>query len=148
MPGLRQELWALERSAYLDNPLPSLFKERLFVHLSRLCRARYCIVRHVGFLVGLGWPAGDPQAGAASISDVIAFLERPLPDAAALALSLRRLHAGGRTEVVEQIGVGPADFGGDGFQRDRLWALLDQQAASRLKRGGPAFPGVEAFATY
>jgi hypothetical protein len=33
-PGLIEELWKFARSAYLDSPLPSLFKERLFVHLS------------------------------------------------------------------------------------------------------------------
>jgi hypothetical protein len=42
--------------------LPSLFKERLFVHLSRFCEIRYCIVRHVGFLIGQGRPAGDADA--------------------------------------------------------------------------------------
>jgi hypothetical protein len=26
--------------------MPSLFKERLFVYLSRFCEVRYCIVRH------------------------------------------------------------------------------------------------------
>ena len=56
-PGLIERLWDFAKSAYLDNPLPSLFKERLFVHLSRFCVVRYCIVRHVGFLVGHGRPA-------------------------------------------------------------------------------------------
>jgi hypothetical protein len=28
-PGLIEELWAFAKSAYIDNPLPSLFKERL-----------------------------------------------------------------------------------------------------------------------
>ena len=51
-PGLIDRLWDFARSAYLDSPLPSLFKERLFVHLSRFCEVRYCIVRHVGFLIG------------------------------------------------------------------------------------------------
>ena len=44
-PGLIDELWAFAKSAYLDSPLPSLFKERLFVYLSRFCAVRYCIVR-------------------------------------------------------------------------------------------------------
>ena len=51
-PGLIDGLWDFAQSAYLDSPLPSLFKERLFVHLSRFCPVRYCIVRHVGFLIG------------------------------------------------------------------------------------------------
>jgi hypothetical protein len=40
-PGLVEELWKFAKSAYLDSPLPSLFKERLFVHLSRFCEIRY-----------------------------------------------------------------------------------------------------------
>ena len=39
-PGLAEELWKFAKSAYLDSPLPSLFKERLFVHLSRFCEVR------------------------------------------------------------------------------------------------------------
>ncbi len=35
-PGLIEELWAFAKSAYIDSPLPSLFKERLFVHLALL----------------------------------------------------------------------------------------------------------------
>ena len=58
-PDLIEKMWSFAKSGYLDNPLPSLFKERLFVHLSRFCGTRYCIVRHVGFLIGEGRPAGD-----------------------------------------------------------------------------------------
>src|SRR5580698_6603044 len=76
-PGLTAELWRFAEGAYLDNPLPSHFKERLFVHLSRFCTARYCIVRHVGFLVGLGRPAGDPEASPETIDEVIALLSQP-----------------------------------------------------------------------
>lgn len=43
-----------DRFGVLDDKGPSLFKERLFVHLSRFCPIRYCIVRHVGVLMGLG----------------------------------------------------------------------------------------------
>jgi hypothetical protein len=39
-PGLIEELWRFAKSAYIDSPLPSLFKERLFVHLSRFCEVR------------------------------------------------------------------------------------------------------------
>jgi hypothetical protein len=67
-PGLVEELWKFAKSAYLDSPLPSLFKERLFVHLSRFCEIRYCIVPHVGFLIGQGRPAGDVDAGPETVS--------------------------------------------------------------------------------
>jgi PAS domain S-box-containing protein len=78
-PEITEKLWGFAVAAYLDNPLPSVFKERLFVHLSRFCAVRYCIGRHVGFLVGLGSPAGDPTARTQSIADVVKLLRRPFP---------------------------------------------------------------------
>jgi two-component system sensor histidine kinase UhpB len=78
-PEITEKLWGFAQAAYLDNPLPSVFKERLFVHLSRFCAVRYCIGRHVGFLVGLGRPAGDPTARAQSVTDVVKLLRRPFP---------------------------------------------------------------------
>ena len=78
-PEITEKLWGFAQAAYLDNPLPSVFKERLFVHLSRFCAVRYCIARHVGFLVGLGRPAGDPNVGTQSVADVVKFLRRPFP---------------------------------------------------------------------
>ena len=78
-PEITEKLWGSAQVAYLDNPLPSVFKERLFVYLSRFCSARYCIARHVGFLVGLGRPAGDKDAQPQSIVEVVMLLRRPLP---------------------------------------------------------------------
>ena len=76
-PGLVEERWALFKSSYVDCPLPSLFKERLLVHLSRFCEVRYCIIRHVGFLIGEGRPAGDPTAKPETIEQVTALVQRP-----------------------------------------------------------------------
>ena len=93
-PGLINELWGFAKSAYIYNPLPSLFKERLFVHLSRFCEVRYCIVRHVGFLVGNGRPSGDPEARSQTVDEVVQLLRRPgVQDAEALEASLQRLEA-------------------------------------------------------
>jgi PAS domain S-box-containing protein len=78
-PEITDKLWAFAQAAYLDNPLPSVFKERLFVHLSRFCAVRYCIARHVGFLMGFGHPAGDPNVRPQSVADVIKLLRRPFP---------------------------------------------------------------------
>ena len=78
-PELIQNLWSFAKSGYLDNPIPALFKERLFVVLSRFCPARYCIVRHVGFLLGHGRPAGDETAPAHNIAEVVQLLKRPTP---------------------------------------------------------------------
>ncbi len=78
-PEITEKLWGFAQAAYLDNPLPAVFKERLFVYLSRFCAARYCIARHTGFLIGLGRPAGDKDARAESVADVVKLLRRPLP---------------------------------------------------------------------
>src|ERR1700723_3089550 len=78
-PEITEKLWGFAQAAYLDNPLPSVFKERLFVYLSRFCAVRYCIARHTGFLVGLGRPAGDKDAQAETVVDVIKLLRRPFP---------------------------------------------------------------------
>jgi signal transduction histidine kinase len=80
-PELLEQLWGFAKAGYLDNPMPSVFKERLFVWLSRFCPARYCIVRHVGFLLGAqhGHAAGDAHARAQSVAEVIALLHRPSP---------------------------------------------------------------------
>src|ERR1700730_4339496 len=111
-PGLIERLWDFAKSAYLDNPLPSLFKERLFVHLSRFCVMRYCIVRHVGFLVGHGRPAGDRSAEPETVEKVVALLRRPIPDAEALDTILDRLCA--RT-IAEPIPAPRTEFEHDLF---------------------------------
>lgn len=78
-PEITERMWGFAQAAYLDNPLPSVFKERLFVYLSRFCAVRYCITRHVGFLIGLGRPAGDANARLQSVEEVVKLLRRPVP---------------------------------------------------------------------
>jgi hypothetical protein len=92
-PHVVRELWAFAKSAYLDTPIPTLFKERLFVYLSRFCEVRYCITRHCGFLLGLGRAAGDPNAQAMTIGQVVRLLQRPLPTAERTESALARLEA-------------------------------------------------------
>ncbi|MGC1764025.1 MAG: hypothetical protein WA769_13875, partial [Pseudolabrys sp.] len=41
-PEIVEKLWGFAAAAYLDNPIPTLFKERLFVFLSRFCPVRCC----------------------------------------------------------------------------------------------------------
>jgi two-component sensor histidine kinase len=86
-------LWRFAKSAYLDTPIPTLFKERLFVYLSRFCEVRYCITRHCGFLLGLGRSAGDPNAPVMTIDQVIRLLQSPVPTEEAAGASLARLEA-------------------------------------------------------
>ena len=78
-PEIIEKLWDFARSAYLDNPIPSLFKERLFVFLSRFCPVRYCIVRHCGFLVGYGHSSGDASAAPQSIEQALKLLKAAPP---------------------------------------------------------------------
>ena len=80
-PELLEQLWGFAKAGYLDNPIPSVLKERLFVWLSRFCPMRYCIVRHVGFLLGHahGRAAGDASAVTQTVDEVIALLRRPSP---------------------------------------------------------------------
>jgi two-component sensor histidine kinase len=78
-PEIVERLWAFAVSAYFDNPIPSLFKERLFVYLSRFCEVRYCIIRHCAFLLGYGHSAGDPKAPRQTVEQVIRLLTRPTP---------------------------------------------------------------------
>ena len=88
-----RELWLFAKSAYLDTPIPTLFKERLFVYLSRFCEVRYCITRHCGFLLGLGRSAGDPDAQAMTIAQVVRLLQRPIPSDELVGEALARLEA-------------------------------------------------------
>lgn len=78
-PSVTHNLWAFAKVGYLDNPLPSLFKERLFVYISRFCDVRYCIARHVGFLIGLGRPSGDSSCGIETVDQAIHLLRRRFP---------------------------------------------------------------------
>jgi hypothetical protein len=88
-PEITEKLWGFTEAAYLDNPLPSVFKERLFVHLSRFCAVRYCIARHAGFLIGLGRPADDKDARVESVVNVVKLLRRPIPRGAELSHAFR-----------------------------------------------------------
>jgi PAS domain S-box-containing protein len=127
--GLIQELWKFAKSGYLDCPLPSLFKERLFVHLSRFCEVRYCIVRHVGFLIGEGHPAGDALALPQTIEEVLALLRRPLPDADGLTRCFERLE--GHAQPVE-IPTPETQLEGDLF--DALTVMFVEPARSARAR--------------
>jgi signal transduction histidine kinase/ActR/RegA family two-component response regulator len=92
-PEVLQQFWMEGQAAYLDNPLPSLFKERLFVYLSRFCGARYCVIRHAGFLLGQGYPAGDRAVAPQSVEQVMTLLRYLPPEAGHLQAALQVLLA-------------------------------------------------------
>jgi PAS domain S-box-containing protein len=52
-----ENLWQQTLAAYVNNPLPALFKEKLFAYLSRYCSVHYCIICHSCALRSLGMTA-------------------------------------------------------------------------------------------
>lgn len=149
-PFVVHELWQFAKAAYLDVPIPTLFKERLFVYLSRFCEMRYCITRHSGFLLGLGRAAGDPNAQAMTITQVIRLLERPVPNDERVKAALSRF------EAVEQ----PIDWpASETSHDDDLFALATTlflqlarakgaKRALRIALGGEKFELLVGFLTF
>jgi two-component sensor histidine kinase len=93
-PEIIEKLWDFAKAAYLDGPIPALFKERLFVYLSRFCEVRYCIARHCAFLLGYGHPSGDPAAPPQTVEQVIRLLKASPPWQRDMEAILAALEAG------------------------------------------------------
>jgi PAS domain S-box-containing protein len=148
--GIARDLWSFARSAYLDNSLPSLFKERLFVYLSRFCAARYPLVRHAGFLIGKGRPAGDPTAMPHTVEELGLLLNRPLPDPELLAAALQRLEGLSAFAAIPDPGTP-----GESNLFDVLTLLFAEPAASNRIRlainrifGPPAYEWISFLLAY
>ncbi|MGH9850589.1 MAG: PAS domain-containing sensor histidine kinase [Blastocatellia bacterium] len=58
-PEALESLWQQALAAYVNNPLPAVFKEKLFARLSRYCVAPYCVVTHSCLMRFLGQSAGE-----------------------------------------------------------------------------------------
>ena len=149
-PFVIRELWAFAKSAYLDTPIPTLFKERLFVYLSRFCEVRYCVTRHCGFLLGLGRAAGDATATAMTIDQVIRLLQRPVPTAEQTTAALDRLEA-----IAEPIDwPSPETSYDDDLLTSATVLFLQPARASRAKHalrtalGGEKFELLVGFLTF
>jgi two-component system, cell cycle sensor histidine kinase and response regulator CckA len=78
-----QNLLTQTLSAYINNPLPLRFKEKLLAYLSRYCSVPYCIVCHSCALRSLGMTAGE----------VLALLHTPAPTVQEAAEHVRTLAA-------------------------------------------------------
>ena len=149
-PLVVRELWLFAKSAYLDTPIPTLFKERLFVYLSRFCEVRYCITRHCGFLLGLGRSAGDPDAPVMTVAQVVRLLQRPIPSDEHIGAALARLEA-----VAEPINWPSPETSYDEDLLTSATVLFLQPArANRAKRalrialGGEKFELLIGFLTF
>lgn len=97
-PEVTRELWEQAQNAYLDNPLPPLFKEKLFAYLSRFCAVPYCMARHSAFLLGRGRLAGDSSHPSLSPEAVLALVQRPTPSTVELEAHFRMLRSAGPIE--------------------------------------------------
>lgn len=53
-PQVLENLWQQTLIAYLHNPLPALFKEKLSAYLSRFCAIPYCMICHSCSLHSMG----------------------------------------------------------------------------------------------
>jgi len=149
-PFVVHELWQFAKAAYLDTPIPTLFKERLFVYLSRFCEVRYCVTRHCGFLLGLGRAAGDPNAQAMTISQVIRLLERPVPNDEGVNAALTRVEA-----IAEPIDWPSSETSNDDDLFTLVTILFLQPArakgakrALRIALGGEKFELLVGFMTF
>jgi len=68
-PQVLENLWQQTLGAYINNPLPPLFKEKLSAYLSRCCAVPYCMICHSCSLHALGMKARE----------VLEMLESPPP---------------------------------------------------------------------
>ncbi|MBD2102765.1 PAS domain S-box protein [Leptolyngbya sp. FACHB-261] len=78
-PEVLENLWQQTLAAYVNNPLPALFKEKLSTYLSRYCAVPYCMVCHSCTLRPLGLQAREVlallQAPSPSVDDVNQHLQ-------------------------------------------------------------------------
>ncbi|NDJ19193.1 GAF domain-containing protein [Myxacorys almedinensis] len=56
-PQVLENMWQQTLTAYVKNPLPALFKEKLSAYLSRFCAVPYCMICHSCTLRPLGLSA-------------------------------------------------------------------------------------------
>ena len=113
-PPIARNLFRQAEFAYLDNPMPAHFKERLFTWLSRFCEVRYCVARHCAFLLGHSRVAGDASAPPLSAEQALALLKELMPDKKELPEYLRALK-----ETPAPLGDWP-DFDSDLGRRFRV----------------------------
>ncbi|HSN69934.1 MAG TPA: PAS domain S-box protein [Steroidobacteraceae bacterium] len=86
-------LWHVARYAYMQLPANALAKEQLFAYLSRFCAARYCVARHMAFLLRPDADPGVQSPWRMSADALEALLDDTVPDRHRLSAALGELHA-------------------------------------------------------
>nr|WP_290228261.1 PAS domain S-box protein [Trichocoleus desertorum] len=90
-PKILENLWQQTLAAYVENPLPPLFKEKLSSYLSRFCPVPYCLICHSCSLHQLGMQA----------QEILTFLELAPPNPQEINIHLDRLS--GQADVVRML---------------------------------------------
>lgn len=80
-PQILENLWQQTLLAYIHNPLPALFKEKLSAYLARFCAVPYCMICHSCTLYLLGMEADE----------ILALLEFQPPIETEIQVHLERL---------------------------------------------------------
>ncbi|HEX8823001.1 MAG TPA: ATP-binding protein [Archangium sp.] len=88
-PAVLENLWQQTRQSYVENPLPVLFREKLFTYLSRYCVVPYCILCHACALRPLGMKS----------SEVLDLLEHLPPAHGSIDEALARMDAQGEEPI-------------------------------------------------
>lgn len=97
-PRVLESLWQQTLAAYIENPIPSLFKEKLTASIARFCTVPYCLLCHSSALRPLGMKS----------SEVLKLLQEDPLDYSELAFQAKKLglqkliewpEAGSETEI-------------------------------------------------
>ncbi len=64
-PSVLENLWQQTLSAYVENPLPALFKEKLAALIAKYCSVPYCLICHTSTLRPLGMKGAEANAESA-----------------------------------------------------------------------------------
>ncbi|TWU42444.1 PAS domain-containing sensor histidine kinase [Novipirellula artificiosorum] len=90
-PDIVQNLWTQTQLAYLDNPIPGAFKERLFLYLSRYCGRPYCVARHAAWLMASHAASEDDAQLLRSAERLVDMLDRAALNREQMQIHLDRL---------------------------------------------------------
>jgi signal transduction histidine kinase len=143
-PSLLWDLWRQTESLYLDNPLPSLFKEQLAALLGRYCPVAYCFVCHTCSLQPLGMRA----------SAIVKLLESPPVGDEEIEASLVRARDCGGDNNASRVAIDHGtQFEADLFTLSSAVYIGGRLAgpARRALRGaleGPVYDYLVAFISY
>ena len=141
--------WGFTPDAYFDNPLPPLFKERLFVHLSRYCDTPYQALRYLAALIEQRRQAID--APAVAVEAAIELLQRPAPSPQQLDDAIGQLQCGGVTGDGWRVAKSSKETAVFACAAAAFLAPSQSQPiwqALRAGLGEPAFAALSAFLTF